>query len=237
MKILIVDDEQLARDELRWMLAKIQDVEIVGEAVNIKQAQQLIERLTPDLVLLDIAMPEGDGFELLERLNYVPEVVFTTAYNQYALQAFEVNALDYLMKPIVEQRLTVAIDKVRSLLEVQTDKPTGTLGIQNRVFVKDGDNCWFVKVMDIDLMESIGNYTRLYFQQHKPMINRSLNQLEARLPVEQYMRASRSYIVNRDAIEDIENAPGNRLLLKLRGGHKIEMSRRQSLQLKKEWGL
>ncbi len=238
MNILIVDDERLARNELTRLLADIDDINIVGEAENIKNAQKIIESTAVDLLLLDISMPEGDGFELLEKLTTVPDVIFTTAYDQHALKAFEVNALDYLMKPIEPQRLSAAIDKVRASQEDDLPSiPAGPLTYEERVFVKDGEQCWFVNIADIVLLESIGNYTRIYFDDCKPMIKRSLNQMADRLPTKQFMRANRRFMFNRNAMEKVESIEGGRLLLILKGDHQIEMSRRQSLQLREQWGL
>ena len=177
MKALIIDDERLARKELTNLLQEYPEIEIVGEAVNAEDAQEKINSLKPDLLFLDIQMPEKTGFELLQSLDNVPEVIFTTAYDEYALKAFDFNALDYLLKPIEPDRLKEAINKLlkRALPDEETeDSEDKKLGPSDRVFVKDGDKCWFVKLENIRLFESDGNYIKIYFDNYKPMIHKSL---------------------------------------------------------------
>ncbi len=227
MKVLIVDDEKLARDELQYMLRDFEGVEIIGEAENIHQAEASIIKLKPDLVFLDINMPGGDGFELLERLTVSPLVIFVTAYDQYALNAFEVNALDYLVKPVSEVSLAKAIEKSKSSLVVD-DEIKGKLKTTEKVFIKDRDKCWLVPISDLMLLESDGNYTRVYFEGKKPMINRSLSLLEERLPNDTFIRASRKHIVNINFIVSLEPIENNQLVLTLENGKEVEMSRRQS---------
>ncbi len=227
MKAIIIDDEQLARDELRYLLNDIEGIEIVGKAENINQAEVRIINLKPDLIFLDINMPGGDGFELLERLTIAPQVIFTTAYDQYAIKAFEVSALDYLLKPIDERLLAKAIEKAR---KVQSDSGEirGKLSSAEKVFIKDRDKCWLVPIRDIILLESEGNYTKVYFDNEHPMIKRSLSQLEERLPEDRFIRASRKHIVNMNAISSLEPIENAQLVLTLDNGKEIEMSRRQS---------
>src|SRR6516162_2263892 len=155
MKAILVDDERLARSELRRMLAPHAEIEIAGEARNGAEAESMVRELSPDLIFLDIQMPGMTGFELLERLEDVPQVIFTTAYDEYALKAFEVNALDYLMKPIAPGRLAAALAKVR---------PRPAPARLEQVFVRDGERCWIVRLPDIFLLESVGNYTRVHFR-------------------------------------------------------------------------
>ena len=221
MTALIVDDERLARSELRRLLAAHPDVEIVGEARNADEALQMIAELEPDLLFLDIQMPGQTGFELLERLERVPMVIFTTAYDEYALKAFEVNAIDYLLKPIAPERLAAALDRVA------TRRPATMLSTQ-QIFVRDGERCWFVKLNEIALLESEGNYTRLYFGQNRPLLLRSLNYLEGRLDPAMFFRASRKHIVNLAFIESISPSVSGGFDVKLKTGQEVEMSRRQS---------
>ncbi len=234
MKALIVDDERLARTELRRLLNPFKEINIVGEAVNAEDALNKITELNPELIFLDIQMPGKNGFEMLEELDSVPTVVFTTAYDEYALKAFEYNAMDYLLKPIEPQRLE---DTVKRLLEknkkdkIEADD-TPVLTESDQVFVKDGDRCWFVKLSTVRLFESEGNYVRLYFEDNKPLILRTLNYLDERLDNKAFFRANRKHIVNLKWIESIEPWLNGGLLVKLKGGNKIEVSRRQAIKFK-----
>jgi two-component system LytT family response regulator len=235
MKTFIVDDERLARNELKRLLKNFSAIEIIGEAANPDEAIERIETARPDLLFLDIQMPGRNGFELLESLIYVPKVIFTTAFDEYALKAFEFNALDYLLKPVEPKRLAAAIGKVENYQldeEENSGLKSSPLGNADQVFVKDGERCWFVKLRDVRLLESEGNYTRLYFDRNKPLILRSLNYLEARLDEKTFFRASRKHIINLRWIETIEPGFDGRLDVKLSGAPEIEMSRRQSQKFK-----
>jgi two-component system LytT family response regulator len=226
VKVAIVDDERLARNELRRMLAELPDVEIVGEARNADEAVQLIARSQPDLVLLDVQMPGCDGFGLLERLDDAPAVIFTTAFDQYAVRAFEVSALDYLVKPIPPDRLAAAIAKAQSRLTPVA--PAARLGSGRKIFVRDGERCWFVAVEDIVVMSSEGNYTELWFAGHRPMLPRSLAALEDRLDPELFFRANRRQLINLRHVASITAALDGGLTVTLTGGVTVEMSRRQA---------
>ncbi|MFZ0592922.1 MAG: LytTR family DNA-binding domain-containing protein [Bryobacteraceae bacterium] len=228
MKALIIDDERMARQELRRLLAAHAQIEIVGEARTVEGALELIGRLEPDVLFLDIRMPGMSGFDLLERLDDVPQVIFTTAYDEYALKAFEVSALDYLVKPVAPARLAAAVAKLRTR-EVRSRL--------EQVFVKDGERCWLVRVADIFLLESEGNYTRLHFANERPLIPRSLAALQERLDPAVFFRAGRRHIVNLKWVASVEPTVGGNLLIILRGGKTIEMSRRQSARLREALSL
>ena len=234
MKALIIDDERLARVELKRLLVPFKEINVVGEAVNADDAIKKIDELKPDLIFLDIQMPGKNGFELLEELDSVPIVVFTTAYDEYALKAFEYNAMDYLLKPIEPKRLEDTIKKLLEKNRKETfgalDKPV--LSEEDQVFVKDGERCWFVKLVSVRLLESEGNYVRLYFEDHKPLILRTLNYLDERLDSKTFFRANRRHIINLKWIENIEPWLNGGLLVKLKGGNKIEVSRRQAIKFK-----
>jgi two-component system LytT family response regulator len=238
MRALIIDDERLARQELKSLLSHYHEVEVVGECSNAETAVQKIAELQPDLIFLDIQMPGKNGFELLQDLPAVPEVVFVTAYDEYALKAFEVNALDYLLKPVQAARLGETIRKIvtREKQEIKSELPvtgiTGILRETDQVFVKDGEKCWFVKLEDIRLFESEGNYVRIYFQTFRPLILRSLNYLDERLDSKVFFRASRKHIINLRWIESVENWFNGGLMVKLKGGDQVEISRRQASRLK-----
>ena len=227
MRVLIVDDERLARAELRRMLSKHPGVEIIGEAANAAEAAQLVASLDPDLLLLDVQMPGGSGFDLLAALDDAPEVIFTTAFDQYTLQAFEASALDYLMKPIEPQRLTAALERAAARLGL-APTPSST---PRKLFIRDGERCWFVRLEDIRLFESEGNYTRLYFDDARPLLARSLLQLEQRLDPQQFFRASRRHIVNLAAVRSIDSDEGGGLTLRL-PDLDVEVSRRRAAALK-----
>ncbi len=239
MKALIVDDERLARKELSNLLSEYPEIEIIGEAVNADDAIEKINQQIPEIIFLDIQMPGKNGFELLEELDYVPKVIFTTAYDEYALKAFEVSALDYLLKPIRKERLQECISK---LFREQTEKseeiikPANIeehkLGLNDQVFVKDGDKCWFVRLSNIRLFESDGNYIKVYFENFKPMIHKSLNALDKKLDDRAFFRASRKHIINLSWVESIESWFNGGLLVKLKGGEKVEVSRRQASKFK-----
>jgi two-component system, LytTR family, response regulator len=234
MKALIIDDERLARVELKRLLSPHKDINIVGEAVNVDDAISKITELNPDLIFLDIQMPGKNGFELLEELDSVPTVIFTTAYDEYALKAFEYNALDYLLKPIEPKRLEDTIKKVieRNKKDTAASLEQPVLKEEDQIFVKDGEKCWFVKLSTIRLMESEGNYVRLYFDDNKPLILRTLNYLDERLDNKTFFRASRKHIINLKWIENIEPWLNGGLLVKLKGGNKVEVSRRQAIKFK-----
>ncbi|MGM0579354.1 MAG: LytR/AlgR family response regulator transcription factor [Bacteroidota bacterium] len=234
MKVLIIDDERLARKELSNLLAEYKDIEILGEAANADEAEEMIDKLNPDLIFLDIQMPGRTGFELLESLEKTPKVIFTTAYDEYALKAFEFNALDYLLKPIEPKRLTESINKIRKEVEAQEEqnKKGNQLTVNDQVFVKDGDNCWFVKLKDVRLFESDGNYIKVYFDKNKPMIHKSLNALDEKLDNKHFFRVSRKHIINLEWIDEIETWFNGGLMVKLKGGDKVEVSRRQATKFK-----
>jgi len=228
MKALIVDDERIARQELRRLLAAHPGVEVAGDARSGQEALELIPKLAPDLVFLDIQMPGMTGFELLERLDDVPQVVFTTAYDEYAIRAFEVNALDYLLKPIAPARLAAALERVRPR--------TAPLRLE-QVFVRDGERCWILPVADILLLESEGNYTRVYFGQERPLIPRSLAALEARLDPAMFFRAGRKHLLNLKWVERVDSGVAGNLVVTLRNGPTVAMSRRQSARLREALSL
>jgi two-component system LytT family response regulator len=241
MKTIIIDDERLARAELRKLLQEFPEIEVVDEAANVDEGISKIENYNPDLIFLDIQMPGKTGFDLLSELDRSPQVIFTTAYDEYALKAFEVNALDYLLKPIEPKRLADAIHKLHSS-EVHNGHSehidvNRMLTENDQVFVKDGERCWFVKLSEIRLFESVGNYAKVFFGPNKPLILKSLNALEERLDEKTFFRANRKHIVNLRLIDKIEPYFNGGLLLELKGGEKIEVSRRQTVKFKEMMSL
>ena len=241
MRAIIIDDERLARAELRKLLQDFPEVEVIDEAANAEEGIAKIEAQNPDLIFLDIQMPGKTGFDMLSSLERSPNVIFTTAYDEYALKAFEVNALDYLLKPVEPKRLADAIQKLHFVetkeLPVGENVNKSLLSENDQVFVKDGERCWFVKLSDIRLFESVGNYAKVFFGNNKPLILKSLNALEERLDEKMFFRANRKHIVNLRLIEKIEPYFNGGLLLELKGGEKIEVSRRQTVKFKEMMSL
>jgi two-component system LytT family response regulator len=247
---LIVDDERLVRTEMRRMLDGYDAVEVVGEAADATEAEAAVKDLDPDLLLLDIQMPDASGFDLLQRLDEVPHVVFVTAYDEYAIRAFEVNALDYLVKPVEEERLADALNTVQERV-IGSEEEGGPvprdgadeehnpapLTVDDQVFVRDGRRCWFVRLGKVRLFEAAGNYTRLYFDDEEPLVHRSLSSLEDRLEPDRFFRASRQHILNLEWVEDMNRRPNGKLLAHLPNGKSIEFSHRRSRRFQDERGL
>ena len=225
MRVIIVDDEPPARREMRRLLLECTWMEVVGEADGAAEAEALIEDLQPDLIFLDIEMPGASGFDLLSRLEYVPQVVFTTAHDEHAVQAFEVNALDYLLKPIDPRRLAATLDRVRSAGATPAARGGSVL---EQLFVRDGSRCWFVPLREVQLLTSEGNCVRLSWGKVKPLLARSLAAIEQRLDPGQFFRANRRQIINLKFIESIEAGINGRLHMQLRDGPEVEVSRRQA---------
>jgi two-component system, LytTR family, response regulator len=239
-KAIIIDDERLARNELKKLLQDFPQIEVVDEAANAAEGIEKIDLLNPDLVFLDIQMPGKTGFDMLQDLDKAPHVIFTTAYDEYALKAFEVNALDYLMKPIEPKRLADALQKLQQAEEKELGQQfvnRSLLSEGDQVFVKDGERCWFVKLSEVRLFESVGNYAKVFFGTNKPLILKSLNALEERLDEKTFFRANRKHIVNMRMIDKIEPYFNGGLLLELQGGEKIEVSRRQAVKFKEMMSL
>lgn len=225
MRGFIVDDEPPARREMRRLLAAFSWLEIVGEAGSAGEAQAPIEDLCPDLLFLDIQMPGGSGFDLLTRLEHVPQVIFTTAHDEHAVRAFEVNALDYLLKPIDPRRLAAALGKVKS---TQSGTPAQARPALEQLFVRDGTRCWFVPMREVQLLTSEGNYVRLFWGKTRPLLARSLAAVEQRLDPTLFFRANRREIINLSYIGSVEPGLNGRLHAQLRDGPEVEISRRQA---------
>lgn len=232
MKAIIIDDERLARQELKNLLAVHKEIEVVAECANAEEAKAKIAEISPDVIFLDIQMPGKTGLELLEEISALPEVVFVTAYDEYAIRAFEINALDYLLKPVQPQRLAETVKKLLNKEVGEKKENNSPLQENDQVFVKDGEKCWFVSLNNIRLFESEGNYVRVYFDTFRPLILRSLNSLETRLPEKSFFRASRKHIINLKWVDSIETWFNGGLMVKLKGGQEVEISRRQAVKLK-----
>lgn len=230
---LVVEDSRLARKELLHLLADIGTFDQILEAEDADVARQLLKDEDPDVLFLDIHLPGQNGFDLLESMDQIPHVIFTTAYDEYAIKAFEYNAIDYLMKPIKRDRLEQAIQKLN--LNLPKDKKIRSA--QQQVFVKDGDRCWFVKLEEIRMFESVGNYSRVYFQEEKPLIHKSLNYLEKTLDGDVFFRVNRQQIINLQHIDSLDTWFSGKLKIRLRNGEEVEVSRRQSNRIKSMFSL
>ena len=238
-RTLLIEDERLAREELKSLLKDFMEIEIVGEARNGSEALEMIKKLSPDLLFLDINMPEMNGFEMIKHLEEIPQVIFVTAYDEFALKAFEVNALDYLLKPVDPIRLQEAIKKLNNSEEEfnsQSDaflaSKDRTLTLEDKVFIKDGEKCWFIELRKIRMLESDGNYVKVYFDSRRPLLLRSLNSFEERLDARFFFRANRKFIINLQWISSIENWFNGGLRVELMEGEKVEISRRQAIRFK-----
>ncbi len=235
-KTIVIDDERLAREELKSMLYEFSEIEIIAEAQNGEEGIEKIKELKPDLIFLDISMPGMTGFEMLKKLEDIPEVIFVTAYDEFALEAFKVNALDYVLKPIDPERLIEAIDKLKSKDDFESEETLSRkdkkLTTEDRVFIKDGEKCYFVKLSDVRMLESDGNYVKVHFGKSRPLILRSLNSFEKRLDNEYFFRANRKFIINLSWIEKVENWFNGGLQVELKSGDKVEISRRQAIRFK-----
>lgn len=240
IKVVIVEDSRLARNELKELIKGYSQIVIIGEAENVDDGFKLINENSPDLLFLDINMPEKDGFELLEMLDEVPITIFTTAFDEYAIKSFEYNALDYLLKPINEKRFAKAIEKVEEKLEdtkERSDENDQRLTGNSQIFIKDGEKCWLIKVGDISHFEIVGNYTRVFFQDEKPMLYKSLNQVEEKLPEKYFFRANRQQIINTNFIDTVAPWFNGKLKLTMMNGEEVEVSRRQSYLFKDKMSL
>lgn len=244
-KSIIIDDERLAREELKSVLTDFTEISVIGEAQNGDEGIEQINKLNPDLIFLDVNMPGMTGFEMLKKLESIPRVIFITAYDEFALKAFEVNALDYILKPIDPDRLSEAIEKLKereeaefeSSEELRISRKDRVLSSKDRVFIKDGERCFFVKLSEVRMLESDGNYVKVFFGKNRPLILRSLNSFESRLDPEQFFRANRKFIINLEWVHSIENWFNGGLRVEL--NHEIDgkretvdISRRQAIRFK-----
>lgn len=241
IRTLIIDDERLAREELSKILAQFPQLELIGQASNAEEGISTINTLQPDLVFLDISMPGMNGFEMLKQIEDVPQVVFVTAHDDYALEAFENQAIDYILKPVDPNRIAQVVKRLSMEIEQDSQllasRKTKKLGINDSVFIKDGDKCWFISLSKVRMMESDGNYVKVYFDTFRPMLLRSLNYFEEHLDNEVFFRANRKFIINLQHVQSIENWFNGGLKVELSKGEKIEISRRQAIRFKEIFSL
>jgi two-component system LytT family response regulator len=250
MKAIVVEDSRLAREGLVRMLKAFAQIEVVGQADHPSTALALIQKLRPDVLFLDIHMPGETGFDLLEKLDYTPRIIFTTAYSDYAIRSFDYHTVDYLLKPISPERLAQAISKLSdkppdaaegletniedgaSSEQVSNPENKGVLDINNKIFIKDGERCFLVSLESIQYIESSKNYVQVFFDNKKAYVKKSLNSIEERLPKKHFFRASRQYIVNLQAIVKIEESMSDGYKITMNDGKVLEISRRNAAELK-----
>ena len=243
LRVLVVDDARLARRELGTLLAELADVECVGEADDVPTARDAITRLHPDVVLLDIQLPSGSGFDVLDGMDPLPEVIFVTAYDDYAVRAFEANALDYLLKPVAASRLRMALDKARARMvehaERRAPDPSrpALLTAHDQVFLRDGERCWFVALGEIRQIVVDGNYARVWFRDQNALLARSLSGLESRMEPGLLFRANRNTLVNLRMVRTVEPSIADGYDLGLDDGSQVEVSRRQGRELRERLAL
>jgi len=241
MKAIVVEDSRLAREGLVRMLEDYPELTVVGQADHAGSALTLVNATHPDVIFLDIHMPGSTGFELLEKLSYLPQIIFTTAYSEHAIRSFDFNTIDYLLKPISKERLTVAINKLLARTDNDTTEQSENnknqpvkdpLEGHSKLLVKDGDHCFLIRLDTIRYIESQKNYVQLYFENNKAFVKKSLNSIEARLPKSIFFRANRQFVVNLQEIRRIEESISDGFIVTMSDGKELEISRRNAIELK-----
>lgn len=233
LNAIIIDDERMARQELLRLLKKHPNITVVEQAENIDEGFEEIQKHQPDIIFLDIEMPGGTGLSLAEKLNGEIPIVFCTAYDEFAVDAFALNAVDYLVKPIVPERLAETIEK---LAEKESPTIEAILDDNFKLMVKFNDHMKIIPLGDIICFESVGNHAAIYTSQGKAYLHSSLNKIESRLNSNNYFRASRLHIVRLDAISQLEQNINHGLSAEMNDGKVIEISRRQASKLKAQLG-
>jgi two-component system LytT family response regulator len=233
IKVLIVDDERLARKDLASMLAEYPEVELVGEAQDVPSAIKAIESLSPDLVFLDIQMPGQTGFDLMDQIDFAGKIVFVTAYDEYALRAFEINALDYLMKPVSHERLKKTLSRFE-VPEEAIPKNYTPLNYDDRLFTTLGTKVQFLIIKSIVLIHAEGDYTYITCNDgHKGLVTKSMKEWEDRLPSTHFSRVHRNSIINTDYIEKVDKWFNYSFRVKLKDiKDEVVISRRYAKKLK-----
>jgi two-component system LytT family response regulator len=243
IKALIIDDEELGRKIIREYLDSHPEVEIQAECQDAFQALEAIEKYHPNLLFLDIQMPEVNGFELLEMLEHKPYIIFSTAYDQYALKAFEVNAVDYLLKPFDQQRFDSALQRVKDLIRQQQDESEKIRNLLRHIqsdkqylkniLVKKAGKIIMLNINEVQWMEAEGDYVNLHTAEDSYLVLQSLKQLETRLEPDKFVRVHRSSIVNLEAVKEIAPWSKGKWKIILKDGNEIIISRSGAQRLKK----
>lgn len=243
IKAIIVDDEELGRDLIREYLQEHPEVIVKAECKDAHEAISAIDKFDPDLLFLDIQMPEINGFELLQMLDKIPHIIFSTAYNQYAIKAFEVNAIDYLLKPYTQERFDKALKRVEQQIvnDSRVDKNivkliehiTPAKKFLKRLLINEGEKIIIVNMENICWIEAQEDYVNIHTQKEEHLFNQSLSTLETKLDPELFLRVHRSYIINLEAVKELQPWSNNRLKCLLRDGNEIILSRSGTRRLKK----
>jgi two-component system, LytTR family, response regulator len=234
---ILVDDERLARKELRSMLAEHEIIDIVGEAENVRQATELIHAKKPDVLFLDIQLPGETGFDLLEKISIDCKVIFVTAFDAYAIRAFEVNALDYLLKPINPARLAQAIERLTTH-DSAPGPPLRALEYEDRLFIEVEERSRFLKVSDIIAISAMGDYSRIFScDGQKSLVLKPLKDWEERLPAKHFTRIHRSTIININYVDRVESWFNRSYRIHIRQmAEPLVMSRRYAARFKTTFG-
>lgn len=238
MKAIVIEDSRLAREGLARMLGAFPKIDVLGLAANVRDGLLLIQKHTPDVLFLDIHMPEENAFDLLAQLNYQPKIIFTTAYSEYAVQSFEYNTIDYLLKPISQSRLNKAINKLFESNSFDVPQANNPLTMDSKILVTEGDNCHLITLKSIDLIESCKNYVMLFWRGtdkktiQKSFIKKPLNQIEDRLPNQEFFRTNRQFIINLQSVLEIEENMTDGYNILLKNDRLIDVSRRNAVKLK-----
>jgi two-component system, LytTR family, response regulator len=229
MNTCIIDDSDLARSDLNRLLKSYERINVISEASSFKEAVQIISEMPPDLIFLDIELTDGDGFQVLKKTPNDTMVIFTTAFDDFAIQAFDVNAVDYLLKPIDPIRLDAAINKALFQSITNTSRfEKRHYALNETVFVQDGSRCRLIKIRDIRYFQTYGNYSFIYFNDEKILLNKSLNQIESKLDPNHFFRVNRQYIVNIHHVNNIDIWSDSAYRVQLTCQKKIDISRRKS---------
>jgi two-component system LytT family response regulator len=234
IKAIIVDDEELAREDLKVLLENFNEIDIIGEAESVEEARPLINNLNPDLIFLDIQMPGESGFDLLAKIETDAKIIFVTAYDEYAIRAFEVNAIDYLLKPVNTERLALAIEHLKSDEEGRKSGQT-KLNLEDSIFIMVNNHYQFVKISAIIKITSAGNYSEIYTTSKlKGLVLKSLKDWEARLPENYFVRIHRTAIINLEYVDHVEEWFNYSYKVLLKGiEDPLVISRRYASKLKK----
>lgn len=234
---IVVDDERLARKELRSMLAEHEIVEVVGEAETVAQAAELVHAKNPDVLFLDIQLPGETGFDLLEKISHPCKIIFVTAFDAYAIRAFEVNALDYLLKPINPARLAQAIERLTTQ-DSASVSPVRALEYEDRLLIEVDEGSRFLKVSDIVVISAMGDYSQIFSSDgKKSLVLKPLRDWEERLPAKHFTRIHRSTIINVDYVERLESWFNRSYRIHIRQmSEPLVMSRRYAARFKTTFG-